>query len=161
MFKKSIYTVLTVFLVSAVAGLSGCSGSSETQTAKNDNVNQIAKVINSSNVAAAPTAAPSSPVDESVAPTKGGVPENTKPAAPVKAPTPVQGSGGNDFLLFTQVRGALNADNELVTAVIVNIKEGNVVLTGKVSSAAQKAKAEQIVKGVNGVKSVKSELQIH
>ena len=64
------------------------------------------------------------------------------------------------MFLFTQVRGALSSDKELFTAVSIEIKEGKATLTGKVSSEAQKAKAEQLVKGVKGIKSLKNNLRV-
>jgi osmotically-inducible protein OsmY len=45
-------------------------------------------------------------------------------------------------------------DEPDMTAVSITISEARAVLTGSVNSAATKAKAEQIVKGVSDVKSV-------
>ncbi len=64
------------------------------------------------------------------------------------------------MFLFTQVRGALSSDAELLNAVIVQIKEGNATLTGNVSSEAQKTKAGQLIQSVNGIKSVKNNLRV-
>jgi osmotically-inducible protein OsmY len=44
--------------------------------------------------------------------------------------------------------------------VLMTITDARAVLTGTVSSAAAKAKAEQLVKGVRGVKSVDNRLLI-
>lgn len=77
------------------------------------------------------------------------------------APKPRIGSGGNDFFLFTQARGALAADAELKTAnITVEVKEGVVTLSGALASAAQKSKAEQLVRAVGGVRDVKNRLRV-
>jgi osmotically-inducible protein OsmY len=75
-------------------------------------------------------------------------------------PTPRIGSGGNDFFLFTQARAAINADPELKGAnVVLDVKEGTVTLSGTVASAAQKSKAEQLVREA-GLKAVRNQLRV-
>ncbi len=76
-------------------------------------------------------------------------------------PKPQIGSGGNDFSLFTQARAALNNDAELKGAnITVEVKEGVVTLSGALANAAQKSKAEQLVRAVGGVKAVKNQLRV-
>ncbi len=83
-----------------------------------------------------------------------------KNAPPAKMPTPQIGSGGNDFYLFTRARGAINADAELKAAnVVVDVKEGNITLSGTVKNAEQKSKAEQLVRSA-GAKAVKNQLRV-
>lgn len=82
---------------------------------------------------------------------------DTPPAA---MPTPVIGSGGNDFFLFTQARAAVNADPELRAAnLVIEVKEGVLTLSGAVASAAHKSKAEQLVRG-SGAKTVRNQLRV-
>lgn len=91
---------------------------------------------------------------------QGGGGRGGNSAPPAKMPTPQIGSGGNDFYLFTQARGALNANAELKAAnVVVDVKEGAITLSGTVKSAEQKSKAEQLVRAV-GSKTVKNQLRI-
>ena len=45
-------------------------------------------------------------------------------------------------------------------AVVISINDARAALTGTVSSAATKAKAEQLVKGVRGVKSVDNKIVV-
>jgi osmotically-inducible protein OsmY len=78
-----------------------------------------------------------------------------------KDPEPKIGAGGSDFSLFTLARAALNADGELKTSnIVVDIKDGNATLTGNIASAEQKSRAEQLVRAVAGIKSVKNQLNI-
>jgi hypothetical protein len=76
-------------------------------------------------------------------------------------PSPQIGTGGSDFFLFTQARAALDADVELKAAnVVIDVKAGSMTLNGTVSNAEQKAKAEQLVRAVAGVKAVRNQLRI-
>ena len=76
-------------------------------------------------------------------------------------PSPQIGSGGSDFFLFTQARAALVADTELKTAnIIIEVKSGVLTLSGTIANATQKTKAEQLVRGVSGIKSVNNQLRI-
>jgi osmotically-inducible protein OsmY len=47
-----------------------------------------------------------------------------------------------------------------MAAVVISINDAQAVLTGTVSSAATKAKAEQLVKAVRGVKSVDNKIVV-
>ncbi len=78
-----------------------------------------------------------------------------------KMPEPQIGSGGQDLFLFTKVRGAIEADAELKgSGIILNASNGVVVLSGAVADEARKTRAEQLARGVEGVKSVKNELRV-
>lgn len=145
--------MLAVILISLI--LSSCTQNSEPPVAKIENTNQSLtastnKVVSANNNVSASPLNTSTPV----------VNKNAKSSAPVKDPTPQIGSGGGDLLLFTQVRSALSSDKELINAVIVEVKEGSVTLSGKVSSETQKTKAAQLVQSVKGIKSVKNNLRI-
>lgn len=178
MVKKNFKIIFAVISISSV--LSGCAGNSAPESAKTSNANQSQTVLNNNtsqppavlnnninqpaafnNNIAADSRGNSTPVaadnSSTVVNTAG---KDKKPSSPAPdAPKPQIGGGGGDLLLFTQVRGALSSDNELSSAVIIEIKDGNVVLTGNVSSEAQRAKAVQLVQGVKGIKSVKNNLR--
>ena len=47
-----------------------------------------------------------------------------------------------------------------MTGVVMTVTDARVVLTGTVSTAATKAKAEQMVKAVRGVKSVDNQIVV-
>jgi osmotically-inducible protein OsmY len=66
----------------------------------------------------------------------------------------------DDFLTDT-VRARLAADAIVKGGAIdVDVHEGAVVLKGKVEEDRQRVRAEKIVKGIKGVKSVKNEIQL-
>lgn len=153
--KKSAVTPAVILILILIAA-SGCSKTPEPETVKTGNANQAPTISVNNNMsfnAPSPTS-----VENSAPPATANKNKNAPP--PVKAPTPIIGSGADDMSLFTQARGALIADDELKNAVILEIKEGNAVLTGKVSSEAQKTKAAQLVQSVKGIRSVKNNLQV-
>lgn len=169
--NKRFETVSVIILILASIFLSACFRSPETEVTKNDPANQSTAILNNDNVSVNPPNTPA-PVGNTVsaqgdnsptAPVGGNtsaVTANRKPQPSAKEPAPQIGTGGIDMFLFTQVRGALSSDKELADAVIVEIQQGVVTLTGNVSSGNQKAKAEQLVQSVQGVKSVKNNLRV-
>lgn len=71
------------------------------------------------------------------------------------------GSGANDGWLWTKTRALLTAADDLRDSTInVDVDNAEVMLSGTVASQAQKARAEQIAKGVEGVKSVRNNLTV-
>ena len=71
------------------------------------------------------------------------------------------GTGLNDAWLWTKTRFDLAAADDLRDSTInVDVDNAVVTLTGTVASAAQKTKAEQVVKSAEGVKSVKNQLKV-
>ena len=159
--KSGIMPAAILILISLI--LSGCSKNPEPEVAKTGNTNQSPTALNNANVPAVnsvpanPPNTPASIVNNTSAPTAN---KNVKSSPPVKDPTPQIGSGAGDLVLFTQARSALSSDQELLNAVIIEIKEGNATLTGNVSSVAQKTKAGQLVQAVKGVKSVQNNLRV-
>jgi osmotically-inducible protein OsmY len=71
------------------------------------------------------------------------------------------GQGVNDSWLWFKTRTALMTTADLRDSTI-NVDAVNDVITlkGTVATAAQKTKAEQVAKGIDGVKSVKNELKV-
>lgn len=158
-----VTTTLTAGFVSLVFFSAGCSGDTVSNTANTSNTNRATINSNSNSVivntspnnTAAPNVSAPNMNSTSTAPNS-----NRKPVSAVKEPTPQIGSGANDLLLFTQSRSALGSEKELESAVIIEVKDGNVTLSGKVSNAEQKAKAEQLIKVVNGVKTIKNNISV-
>lgn len=71
------------------------------------------------------------------------------------------GSGANDSWLWFKTRAALLTTSDLRESTInVDVVNEVVTLKGSVASAAEKTKAEQVAKGIEGVKSVKNELTV-
>lgn len=71
------------------------------------------------------------------------------------------GTGANDSWLWFKTRAALLTTSDLRESTI-NVDAVNDVITlrGTVETAAQKTKAEQVAKDIDGVKSVKNELKV-
>ena len=71
------------------------------------------------------------------------------------------GTGANDSWLWFKTRAALLTTNDLRESTInVDVANDVVTLRGTVENAAQKTKAEQVAKGIEGVKSVKNDLKV-
>ena len=71
------------------------------------------------------------------------------------------GTGVNDGWLWVKTRFDLAAADDLRDSTInVDVDKAVVTLTGTVASAAQKTKAEQVAKAVEGVTSVKNQLKV-
>jgi hyperosmotically inducible periplasmic protein len=71
-------------------------------------------------------------------------------------------SASSNAMLTGKVKSALAADVGLgtVTSIDVDSDNGVVTLKGRVDSADKKAKAEEVAKKVEGVRSVKNELRV-
>jgi hypothetical protein len=71
------------------------------------------------------------------------------------------GTGAEDGWLWTKTRAALATTDDLRDSTInVDVENGVVTLSGTVANQAQKTKAEQVAKGIDGVKSVKNQLTV-
>lgn len=71
------------------------------------------------------------------------------------------GQGANDMWLWVKTRASLLSTSDLRESTInVDVVNDVVTLKGTVASAAQKAKAEEVAKAIDGVKSVKNELKV-
>ena len=71
------------------------------------------------------------------------------------------GTGLNDGWLWVKTRFDLAAADDLRDSTInVDVDNAVVTLSGTVASAAQKARAEQVVKAAEGVKSVRNQLKV-
>ena len=71
------------------------------------------------------------------------------------------GAGANDGWLWTKTRAVLAATDDLRDSTIdVDVDNEVVTLSGTVATAAQKNKAAQVTKGIEGVKSVKNNLKV-
>ena len=174
--KKKSQAITIVFSIFISVVLAGCTKNSEPDVVKTGNINQTTAASNNNSVPAnisvpANNSFPANnnisanqpkmqvtAVEDKTPTTIDNKDKQTSPGA--KEPVPQIGSGGGDLVLFTQARSALNSDPELINSVIIEIKEGNVILNGSVTSAAQKAKAGQLVQSVKGIKSVKNNLRV-
>lgn len=77
-----------------------------------------------------------------------------------KGPSTI-GQGANDSWLWFKTRAALLTASDLRDSTVnVDVVNDVVTLKGTVETAAQKSKAEQVAKEIDGVKSVKNELKV-
>lgn len=71
------------------------------------------------------------------------------------------GQGANDSWLWFKTRAALLGTNDLRESTInVDVSNDVITLKGTVANNEQKAKAEQVAKGIDGQKGVKNELKV-
>ena len=85
--------------------------------------------------------------------------------APVIIQQPPQSSqrentSANDDAKMQDIATRRLAEDQNMAGVVMTVTDARAVLTGTVNSAATKAKAEQIVKGVRGVKSVDNKIVV-
>lgn len=79
-----------------------------------------------------------------------------QPAEPSQRPN----TSANDDANMQDIATRRLAEDSNMAGVVMTITDARVVLTGTVNSAATKAKAEQMVKAVRGVKSVDNQLVV-
>lgn len=71
------------------------------------------------------------------------------------------GQGANDWFLWTKTRAALaTADNLEEGGISIDVENGVITLRGSVPDQNQKARAEQVARGIEGVTSVNNNLQV-
>jgi hyperosmotically inducible periplasmic protein len=75
-------------------------------------------------------------------------------------PSQRQNTSANDDANMQEIATKRLAEDSNMAGVVMTITDARVVLTGTVNSAATKAKAEQIVKAVRGVKSVDNQIVV-
>jgi osmotically-inducible protein OsmY len=75
-------------------------------------------------------------------------------------PSQRQNTSANDDANMQDIATKKLAEDSNMAAVVMTITDARVLLTGTVNSAATKAKAEQIVKAVRGVKSVDNQIVV-
>lgn len=137
----------------------GCSSSAGTNDTNGNNANKPVSASNRD--VSVPQTIPSVSNGNMQTPSSiSNINKDSRRAPQVKDPAPQISGGGNDLGLFLKVREGLSAEPDLINSVIVDIKEGNVTLTGKVQNEEKKKKAQQIVENVSGIKNVKNNLRV-
>lgn len=158
--KRLIAFILSLTLSAFVYGCSGTSNSN-TNIANPPQVASETPAANSNRNAAAPPSNTATPVAGTNAPREDSTNKASNNAPIAKVPERKIGSGGNDLFLFTKARAALNSDAGMqASGIVIDIKDNVATLTGTVPNAALKSKAEQLVKGVDGIKSVNNRIRV-
>lgn len=141
---------------------SGSGGNTSNTKRQTEAAANTAPAASDAAPAAAATAQPTNPDGNTASATAAaGAGRGGDKAKSADVPRPQIGSGGNDFFLFTQARAALGADAELKgLSPIIEVKDGVVTLSGTVATPAQRSRAEEVARGVGGVKAVKNQLRV-
>ncbi len=160
MVKMNIAAVIAI-----AALLLGTVGCSETATNTNTNTNRVANanantavVVNNNNNAVA--RADDDDWDPDI--TRGDFDKdrgNYERRAKESGST--VGQGADDLWIWTKTRASLlGADDLRDSTINVDVENNVVTLKGTVANAAQKTKAEQTAKQIEGVKSVRNQLTV-
>jgi hyperosmotically inducible periplasmic protein len=126
----------------------------------NSNANANANANRNANLAASPT--PTATAETRRAPTREEYErDKERYQREAKGSGRTIGTGVNDGWLWVKTRFDLAAADDLRDSTInVDVDNAVVTLSGTVASAAQKTRAEQVAKSVDGVKSVKNMLKV-
>ena len=138
--------------------LPGCDNTANQNANANRNANANANI----NANATATATPVANTNSNRAPTRQEYEANKERYdREAKESGRKVGTGANDTWLWIKTRFDLAAADDLRDSTInVDVDNGVVTLSGTVASAAQKTRAEQVAKAVEGVKSVRNQLKV-
>ena len=144
-------TIVLTGVCLILGALSACESSNSNMNVRNANANANSNRVVVTN---------SSPVSSNSNVTREEYDKNRAQYEKDKGSSTI-GQGIDDSWLWFKTRTALATTSDLRDSTI-NVDSVNSVITlrGTVASAAQKAKAEEVAKGIDGVKSVKNELQV-
>jgi hyperosmotically inducible periplasmic protein len=136
--------------------LPGCNGTANNNGNMNGNANMNA------NMRATPSPTPTATAETGRAPTREEYErDRDRYQREARESGRTIGTGLNDGWLWVKTRFDLAAADDLRDSTInVDVDNGVVTLTGTVASAAQKMRAEQVVKTVEDVKSVRNQLRV-
>lgn len=156
--KRKITGLITLAALAII--LPGCDGTAN----RNVNVNGNANLNANTAVTPSPTPANANTgtADSRRAPTREDYErDRERYQREAKESGRTVGSGINDGWLWVKTRFDLAAADDLRDSTInVDVDNGVVTLTGTVASAAQKTRAEQVVKSVDDVRSVRNQLRV-
>ena len=140
--------------LAALAVLPGCDNTANQNATANRNANAVAT--------ATATATPVANTNSNRPPTRAEYEANKERYnREAKESGRKVGTGANDTWLWIKTRFDLAAADDLRDSTInVDVDNDVVTLSGTVASAAQKTKAEQVAKAVEGVKSVRNQLRV-
>jgi osmotically-inducible protein OsmY len=145
-------TFLKIAAVATALALAGCGG----DNANNRNGNTSA---NTARVASSPSPAPTVDCKNGTM-TREEYEKNKSKCEGEKGSSTI-GQGVDDSWLWFKTRAALLTTSDLRESTInVDVVNAVITLKGTVANAAQKAKAEQVAKGIDGQKGVKNELKV-
>ena len=154
--RQRLLGLIAIAVLSII--LPGCdNANNNANTTANTNTNRNA------NLAASPTPTPAvANTNSNRAPTREEYERNKEQyQREAKGSGRTIGSGVNDGWLWVKTRFDLAAADDLRDSTInVDVDNAVVTLSGTVASAAQRTRAEQVAKAVEGVKSVRNQLKV-
>jgi hyperosmotically inducible protein len=157
-------TLKFLTLVAATVGtaiLVGCGGATNTNTANNSRANVTNLGTNNANVGAVVVNSNANTNRWSNANVSREDYDRNRAEYERDKGSSTIGQGANDSWLWFKTRAALLSTSDLRESTInVDVVNDVVTLKGTVETAAQKTKAEQVAKDIDGVKSVKNELKV-
>ena len=159
--KLKIFT-LTVTLAAFAAFLIACGGAANTNTNTRSNANVTNLGTNNANVGAVVVNSNATNTNRwsNANVSREEYDKNRAEYEKDRGSSKI-GSGANDSWLWFKTRAALLTTSDLRESTIdVDVENDVVTLRGTVANAAQKTKAEQVAKGIDGVKSVKNDLKV-
>ena len=153
--RQRLFGLIALAVLSII--LPGCNGTTNDNRTANANANTNANV----NATHTPTPAVANN-NTNRAPTREEYERNKEQyQREAKGSGRTIGSGVNDGWLWVKTRFDLAAADDLRDSTInVDVDNGVVTLSGTVASAAQRTRAEQVAKSVEGVKSVRNQLKV-
>lgn len=151
--RRSITAPIVLAAVAII--LTGCNGANDNRVV-NGNANLNA------NLAASPTPTVNTNTESRRAPTRDEYDrDKERYQREAKESGRTIGTGLNDGWLWVKARFDLAAADDLRDSTIdVDVENEVVTLSGTVANASQKARAEEVAKSVEGVKSVRNQLKI-
>ena len=155
---RSKFLLLSAGISLASLGLSGCGG-----TVVNTNANGSMRNVNSNTaVVVNATATPASNTNHwtNTNVNRADYDKNRAEYEKDKGSSAI-GQGANDSWLWFKTRAALLTTNDLRESTItVDVDNDVVTLNGTVATNEQRTKAEQVAKGIEGVKTVNDKLKV-
>jgi osmotically-inducible protein OsmY len=154
--RPRFIALITLAVLSMI--LAGCNGTANDNRVANANTNAYGT---NANTIASPTPAIAN-TNSNRAPTREEYERNKEQyQREAKQSGRTVGTGLNDGWLWVKARFDLAAADDLRDSTInVDVDNAVVTLSGTVATAAQRTRAEQVAKSVEGVKSVRNQLKI-
>lgn len=155
---------LTVLTAAALAAVSiGCQSATNTNVANKpaSNSSNVATVVpNNSNMAANTGAMPGNTMTMNSNVSRADYDKDRAKYEANKGTSTI-GTGANDSWIWFKTKSALATTNDLRDSTInVDVANDVITLKGSVATAAQKASAEAVAKGIDGQKGIKNELKV-
>ena len=151
--RQRFLGLITLAVLSVI--LAGCNGAANDNRVVNTNANTNANLTPTPTPVVANT-------NSNRAPTRAEYERNKEQyQREAKQSGRTVGTGLNDGWLWVKARFDLAAADDLRDSTInVDVDNAVVTLSGTVASAAQRTRAEQVAKSVEGVKSVRNQLKV-